>query len=53
MSRHADGKNKDLDKLIADIGASTDLPPLVSLKDFIAHASASGEAPNDTKKGTP
>ncbi|MCX6873032.1 MAG: hypothetical protein NTW21_04385 [Verrucomicrobia bacterium] len=40
MSRRANGKNKDLDKLIADIETATDSPALVSLKDFIAHASA-------------
>jgi hypothetical protein len=53
MSRRAGGRNKDLDKLIADIEASTDSPTLVDLKDFIAHASASGDASTNTKKGTP
>jgi len=53
MSRRAGGSNKDLDKLIADIETSTDSPMLVDLKDFIAHASASGDSPTNTKKGKP
>ena len=53
MSQDADGGNKDINKLITDVEASTDAPTLVSMKDFIAHASASGGAPAKTKKGTP
>ena len=41
---------KSIDKAIADIEAAKDTPTLVSLKDFIARASAGS---NDTKKGTP
>jgi hypothetical protein len=52
MSRQGDGKNKDLDKLIADIETAKDSPPLVSLKDFIAHASANGADSNNIKKGS-
>lgn len=52
MSRRAGGRNRDLDKLIADIETATDSPTLVSLKDFIAHASPNGDASNNTKKGT-
>jgi hypothetical protein len=50
----ADGA-KAFDKCIAAIEASTDAPTLVSLKDFIARASASGDASKDnsTKKGKP
>jgi hypothetical protein len=44
---------KTFDKAIADIEASKDSPTLVSLKDFIAKASASGDASNNTKKGKP
>ncbi len=38
MSRRAGGKNKDLDKLIADIETTRESPTLVDLKDFIARA---------------
>jgi hypothetical protein len=41
------------DKAIAAIEASKDAPPLVDLKDFIAHASTSGDASANTKKGKP
>jgi hypothetical protein len=41
------------DKAIAEIEASTDSPPLVDLKDFVARASASGDSSTNTKKGTP
>jgi hypothetical protein len=41
---------KIIDTAIADIEANKDAPALVSLKDFIARASAGS---NDTKKGTP
>jgi hypothetical protein len=51
LRRPGEGK-KDLEKLIADIEASTDSPKLVDLKDFIAHASANGDASNNIKKGT-
>jgi len=44
-SQDAGGGDKDLDKLIADIEASKDMPPLVSLKDFIAKAAVSVDAP--------
>ena len=44
ISQDAGGGNKDIDKLIADIEASTVAPPLVSLKEFIAHAAAGGDA---------
>lgn len=44
---------KAVDKCIADIEASKESPTLVSLKDFIAKASAGGDASNNTKKGTP
>jgi len=53
MSRHAGGGNKDIDKLVADIDASTDAPPQVELKDFVAGASASGAAPKSPKQATP
>jgi len=53
MSRHAGGKNKELDKLIADIEASTNAPTLVSLKDFVAHASASGDGSTSPKQEAP
>jgi hypothetical protein len=39
------------DKAIAEIEASTEGPTLVSLKDFIAHASAKGDASTNTKNG--
>ena len=50
----ADGA-KAFDKYIAAIEASKDAPPLVSLKDFIARASARGDASKDnsTKKAKP
>ncbi|MCX6873257.1 MAG: DUF6288 domain-containing protein [Verrucomicrobia bacterium] len=41
------------DKYITDIEAETDTPKLISLKDFIAKASASTDASNHPKKGTP
>ncbi|MCE9520452.1 MAG: DUF6288 domain-containing protein [Verrucomicrobia bacterium] len=41
---------KNIDKAIADIEASTDAPTLVSLKDFIAHASANEEGSNNKRK---
>jgi hypothetical protein len=44
---------KIIDKHIADIEASKETPTLVSLKDFIAKASASGDASKNTKKQTP
>ena len=44
-SRDAGGGDKDLDKLIADIEASKNSPPLVSLHDFIARASTSSSRP--------
>jgi len=53
MSRRANGQNKELDKLIADIETATDSPTLVDLKDFIARASANGDASTNTKKGKP
>jgi hypothetical protein len=53
MSRLAGGRNKDLAKLIADIETSTDSPTLVSLKDFAARASTSGDASTNVKKGKP
>lgn len=53
MSRRAAGKNKELDKLIADIETSTDAPTLVSMKDFIAHASANLDHSNNIKKISP
>jgi len=53
LSRDADGGNKDINKLIADIEASKDAPPLVSLKDFIARASTDGDASKNLQKGTP
>ncbi|MCY3018734.1 MAG: hypothetical protein NTW87_06855, partial [Planctomycetota bacterium] len=53
MSRRAGGKNKDLDKLIADIEASTNAPTLVDLKEFIARASTKGDDSENDKKGTP
>jgi len=37
------------DKYIADIEALTDTPKLISLRDFIAHAAASGEPSKTTK----
>ena len=40
---------KNIDKVIADIEASADAPTLVSLKDFIAKASAGGDASKNTK----
>jgi hypothetical protein len=45
---------KAFDKCIANIEASKESPTLVSLKDFIAKASAGGDASksNNTKKGT-
>ena len=53
----ARGASKDrlesFNKSIAEIEASTDAPTLVSLKDFIAHASRSGDGSTNTKKGTP
>ena len=50
----ADGA-KAFDKCIADIEASKDAPTVVSLKDFITRASASGDVSKDnsTKKGKP
>ena len=45
--------SKAIDKCIAGIEASTNAPTLVSLKDFIARASTSGDASSNTKKGTP
>jgi hypothetical protein len=53
MSQLAGGGNKALDKLIADIETSTDRPTLVSLKDFAARASTSGDASPNLKKGKP
>ena len=53
MSRRAHDKNQDLDKLIADIEAATDAPTLVSMKEFIAKASASGDGAATLKKATP
>jgi len=50
MSRDADGGNKDIVKLIADIEASTDAPPLVSLRDFIASAAANADNSIHIKK---
>ena len=47
----AGGKNKELDKLIADIEASTNAPTLVDLKEFIDRASATGDASANEKKG--
>jgi hypothetical protein len=44
---------KVFDKFIAEIEASTNAPTLVTLKDFIAQASAKGDATTNTKKGTP
>jgi len=52
MSRRAGDSSNELDKLIAGIEASTNAPTLVNLKDFIAHASANGDASNNTEKGT-
>ena len=49
----AGGKNKDLDKLIADIEASTNAPTLVDLKEFIARASTKADDSENDKKGTP
>jgi hypothetical protein len=37
----------------SDIETTTDSPMLVDLKDFIARASASVDASNNKKKGTP
>jgi hypothetical protein len=48
----ADGA-KAFDKCIAEIEASKDSPTLVTLKEFIARASASGGASTDMKKGKP
>jgi len=50
MSRRAGDSSKDIDKLIADIEASTNAPTLVDLKGFIAHASANGDASTYKKK---
>ena len=47
-----DGAMK-FDKYIAEIEAKTDAPKLVSLKDFIAHASTNGDASKNARKGTP
>ncbi len=44
---------KNIDKVITEIEAATDTPTLVSLKDFIAQASARGGTSNNTKKATP
>ncbi len=44
---------KAIDKCIADIEASKETPTLIALKDFIANASANGDASTNTKKGTP
>jgi hypothetical protein len=41
------------DKYIADIEASKDAPTLVSLKDFIAEASTSGDRSTNMKEGKP
>jgi len=49
MSRRARGRNKELDKLIADIETATDSPTLVDLKDYIARASASADTSNNIK----
>ncbi|MCX6872974.1 MAG: HEAT repeat domain-containing protein, partial [Verrucomicrobia bacterium] len=53
----ARGASKDrqefFNKSIAEIEAATDSPTLVNLKDFIAKASASGDALKNTRKGTP
>ena len=51
LRRPGEGK-PELEKLIADIEASTDSPTLVDLKDLIAQASANGDASNNIKKGT-
>ena len=50
--RRPDEGKPELEKLIADIEASTDSPTLVDLKDFIAQASANEDASMNTKKGT-
>jgi hypothetical protein len=53
MRRRAGGRNQEFDKLITDIETTTDSPALADLKDFIARASAKGDASTDMKKGTP
>ena len=53
ISQDAGGGNKDINKLIDDIEASTDAPKLVGLTDFIAHASENVDHSNNIKKGTP
>lgn len=40
-------------KGFAEIEASTNAPTLVSRKDFISHASTSGDGSRNTKKRTP
>jgi len=47
--RRAGGRNKNLDELIADIETTTDSPTLVDPGDFIARASASGDASTNTQ----
>ena len=54
MRRNLSKKDENagqLDKLIAEIESATDSPTLVNLKDFIAHASAKGDASTNTKNG--
>ena len=53
ISQDAGGGNKDINKLIDDIEASTDAPKLVGLTDFIAHASENVDHSNHIKNGTP
>jgi len=50
--KSADG-TKAFNKCIADIEASKETPAVISLKDFIAKASAGGAAPNTTKQRSP
>jgi len=51
-ARDAEGV-KNIDKAIADIEASEEAPTLVSLKDMIAKAAASGNPSKNPKKATP
>ena len=53
--KRTDSENeaKVFDKFIADIEASKDAPTLVSLKEFIAKASTSGNPSTNTKKEKP
>lgn len=45
-----EAETKTFDKLIGEIEACSDAPTLVSLKDFIATASAGGDASHNTEK---